>query len=62
VPAAFDDVDPVALFGDRTGGVVEARVRVSDGALDLEFQHERFNPVVSAIEILAPAPDDTFLA
>jgi hypothetical protein len=36
-------------------------VRVSDGALDLEFQHERGNPVVSAIEILTAASDDAFL-
>ena len=53
VPASFDDVDPVALFGDGTGGLLTATVQVTDGTLNLEFLHGVENPQVNAIEILS---------
>ncbi len=53
VPSAFNDIDPVALFGHRVGGVVEASVEVTDGTLNVEFINNVSNPMVNAIEIVA---------
>ena len=54
VPSAFDDIDPVALFGGTLiGGVVSAEVTVTDGSLTLEFLHGEENPLINGIEILS---------
>ncbi|WP_424930544.1 malectin domain-containing carbohydrate-binding protein [Amaricoccus tamworthensis] len=53
VPAAFDDLDPTALFGHKVGGVAESTVEVTDGTLNLEFVNGISNPLVNAIEVLS---------
>ncbi len=51
VPSAFNDIDPVALFGNGVGGAITALVEVTDGTLDLEFIHDVENPNLYGIEI-----------
>lgn len=56
--AVFSDLDMVAAFGDRVGGV-RTLALTSDGSVDLTFLHGVQNPLVNGIEILdadAPAP------
>ncbi|MEM9263319.1 MAG: malectin domain-containing carbohydrate-binding protein, partial [Pseudomonadota bacterium] len=50
VPTEFEDIDPVALFGDGVGGQLSAFVEVTDGALDVEFLHQVENPNPFGIE------------
>ncbi|WP_394749385.1 malectin domain-containing carbohydrate-binding protein [Spongiimicrobium salis] len=47
-----DDFDPIAAFGDLTGGVLTYQVTVTDGALDIVFDHQLENPFLNAIEII----------
>ena len=51
VPTEFDDIDPVALFGNDTGGALTTYVEVIDGALNIEFLHGVENPNPFGIEI-----------
>ena len=47
-----DDFDPIAAFGDLTGGVLTFDVTVTDGSLDIVFDHQLENPFLNAIEII----------
>ncbi len=49
----FNDVDPSALFGHQTGGMLEWRGAVSDGTIDIGFTHGIDNPLINGVEILA---------
>ena len=54
---AFGQVDPVALFGHKVGGMLSYDVQVTDGVLDIEFIHEVENPLVSGIEVISLSGD-----
>jgi hypothetical protein len=45
------DMDLVARYGHRSGGMVSHEVEVSDGELSVTFLHGVENPLVNAIEI-----------
>ncbi|GLR17991.1 Kelch repeat-containing protein [Portibacter lacus] len=47
-----NNFDPVARFGNETGGMVEHDVVVNDGTLNILFEHEVENPNVYGIEVL----------
>ena len=49
----FNDVDPTALFGHQTGGMLEWRGSVSDGTIDIGFAHGIDNPLINGVEVLA---------
>ncbi|MBX2854878.1 MAG: cadherin-like domain-containing protein, partial [Rhodobacteraceae bacterium] len=52
-PPEFAAIDPVALFGHQTGGVISAVVTVTDGELNLQFDHGSIeNPLINGIEIV----------
>ena len=52
-PAAFTDIDPVALFGHEVGGVISAVVNVTGDTLDIQFDHGPIeNPQINGIEIV----------
>ena len=59
VPPVFNNIDPVLLFGNNTGGALTAFVEVSDGVLDVEFIHGVENPNPFAIEIARLGSVDT---
>ena len=53
VPASFDDIDPIAIFGaTNVGGVLTSQVVVTDGELNIEFLHDTENPLINGIEIV----------
>ena len=57
VPAAFDNIDPGALFGGNAG-VLTTQVKVTDGTLNIGFvQDVAQNPIISAIEIVKLSTD-----
>lgn len=49
----MNDLDLVQRFGHESGGMLEYRVSVEDGELNLLFTHAIENPLVNAIEILS---------
>ena len=59
VPTTFEDIDPVALFGNNTGGQLSTFVEVTDGTLNVEFLHQVENPNPFGIEValVGQAPD-----
>lgn len=57
VPAAFNNIDPGALFGG-SAGVLTAQVKVTDGTLNIGFAQDVVqNPIISAIEVVKLATD-----
>lgn len=52
--AVVDNLDLVAQFGHLSGGALTFPVDLEDGELNITFVHEIENPLVNAIEILAP--------
>jgi hypothetical protein len=57
---AFDEVDPVALFGQKAGGMLEWRGEVTDGTIDIDFRRGVENPLINGVEI-AYLGDDLLL-
>jgi hypothetical protein len=53
---AFNDVDLVARFGHKRGGMLEWNGQVTDGRVDIDFAHVVENPLINGVEILA-VPD-----
>lgn len=54
VPSAFDDIDPYVLGGNSFYSASVATFQtVSDGTINLEFQHGVENPAIKGIEIVA---------
>ena len=53
---AFNDVDLVARFGHKRGGMLEWHGQVTDGRVDIDFAHVVQNPLINGVEILA-VPD-----
>ncbi|MEO9781805.1 MAG: malectin domain-containing carbohydrate-binding protein [Sedimentitalea sp.] len=52
VPAAWNDIDPGALYGADVG-VLSAQVTVTDGTLNIGFLQDTLqNPIINAIEII----------
>jgi hypothetical protein len=49
---AFNDVDPVALFGHKVGGMLEWRGEVIDGTIDVDFRRGVENPLINGVEIV----------
>ncbi len=49
-----DDLDAVAEFGHRAGGMLSFPVTIKDGSLNISFAHEpgKDNPIINAIEVL----------
>ena len=41
---AFDNVDLVARFGHKTGGMLEWTGHVTDGRVDIDFDHVGAEP------------------
>ena len=57
VPAAFNNIDPGALFGGNAG-VLTTQVKVTDGTLNIGFtQDVAQNPIISAIEVVKLSTD-----
>jgi hypothetical protein len=57
VPAAFNNIDPGALFG-ANAGILTTQVKVTDGTLNIGFtQDVAQNPIISAIEIVKLSTD-----
>ena len=61
---AFDNVDLVARFGHRVGGMLEWQGAVTDGTIDIDFRHVIENPLITAWRSSAsprrrPAPCST---
>ena len=56
---AFDNVDLVARFGQRVGGMLEWQGAVTDGTIDIDFRHVIENPLIHGVEVLRI--DDTLL-
>ena len=54
-----DDLDLVATFGNLNGGMLEYPVALSDGSLNILFEHVVENPLVNGIEILTVGGDFT---
>ncbi len=48
------DFDLVERFGHRSGGVVSYQITVSDGVLNIAFDHNVENPLINGIEIIEP--------
>ena len=48
-----DDLDLVATYGHKVGGMKSYIVNVADNSLDIEFLHVTENPVLNGIEILS---------
>jgi N-acetylneuraminic acid mutarotase len=48
-----DDLDLVAAFGHQNGGMLEYPVSLTDGALNVLFEHVVENPLINGIEILS---------
>ena len=53
---AFDNVDLVARFGHKTGGMLEWTGQVTDGRVDIDFVHMVQNPLINGVEILRAGP------
>ena len=51
---AFDNVDLVARFGHKTGGMLEWTGQVTDGRIDIDFVHVVQNPLINGVEICGP--------
>ncbi|MAQ82764.1 MAG: hypothetical protein CMH12_05970 [Maritimibacter sp.] len=49
----LDDIDLVAEFGHKVGGMFEWIGYVSDGTIDIDFSHVTENPLINAVEIVA---------
>jgi hypothetical protein len=63
VPPQLHSVDPSGQFGHQTGGMISHTVTVgADGLLDIRFDHNVDNPLVSAIEIVNPETSDELTA
>jgi hypothetical protein len=45
-------VDPVALFGHQSGGMLSKTITVNDGVLSIRFLHRKENPLINGIEII----------
>ena len=52
VPSAFNDIDPFAIAGNRSGFMLSDTVTVSDGVLNLEFLHDTQRTAITGIEII----------
>ena len=53
VPASLNNIDPVAKFGNLTGGMLSHVVQVTDGTLNIDFLHDiAENPLINGIEII----------
>lgn len=52
LPPHLVDVDPTALFGNETGGMLSHTVYVGDGNLDIRLLRNLDNPSVNGIEVL----------
>ncbi|MFD1599907.1 malectin domain-containing carbohydrate-binding protein [Halobellus rarus] len=50
-----ENFDPIAEYGDQTAGM-ESFTVVSDGTIDVDFDHVTENPQLNAIEIVSAAP------
>ena len=50
---AFNDVDLVARFGHKAGGMLEWTGQVTDGRVDIDFVHMVQNPLINGVEISA---------
>ncbi|MHA7901410.1 MAG: malectin domain-containing carbohydrate-binding protein, partial [Henriciella sp.] len=50
-----DDLDLVATIGDQTAGMFSYEVEVTDGTLNILWEHVIENPLINAIEIIGPA-------
>ncbi len=61
VTGAFDDIDPVALFGNLTAGVTSNTVVAQDDTLNIEFLHGVENPNLFAIEIIEFQPSSDLI-
>ena len=48
-----DDLDLVATFGHQNGGMLEYPVILTDGTLNVLFEHVTENPLINGIEILS---------
>ncbi|NJC25892.1 malectin domain-containing carbohydrate-binding protein [Neolewinella antarctica] len=48
-----NDLDLVATFGHQIAGMLEYPVTLTDGTLNILFEHEVENPLINGIEILA---------
>ena len=46
---AFDNVDLVARFGHKTGGMLEWTGQVTDGRVDIDFVHMVQNPLINGV-------------
>jgi len=53
VPATYNNIDPVARFGNLSGGRLSYVTPVNDGELNIEFLHGIENPLINGIEIVA---------
>ena len=51
----IEDFDPIAEYGDDTGGM-ESFTVTSDGTIDIDFGHVTENPQINAIEIVSTEP------
>ncbi|MEL6755564.1 MAG: malectin domain-containing carbohydrate-binding protein, partial [Pseudomonadota bacterium] len=51
-----DDLDLIQTLGDQTGGMFSYDVEVTDGTLNILWEHVTENPLINAIEIIGPAP------
>ncbi|WP_167599426.1 malectin domain-containing carbohydrate-binding protein [Halorussus marinus] len=47
-----ENFDPIAEYGDQTGGMASFSV-VSDGTIDVDFAHVEQNPQINAIEVVS---------
>ena len=50
-----DDLDLVQTVGDQTAGLFSYDVDVTDGTLNILWEHVTENPLINAIEIIGPA-------
>ena len=48
-----NDLDLIVAFGNQEGGMLEYPVALTDGTLNILFEHVTENPLVNGIEILA---------
>ncbi len=63
IASAFDNIDPVALFGHRNAGMISEVFEVRDGTLNLEMVHDVVeNPLLNGIEIVQLATLEAPLA
>ncbi|WP_420593136.1 malectin domain-containing carbohydrate-binding protein [Robiginitalea biformata] len=54
-----DNLDLVQTFGHQVGGMLEYQVSLTDGTLNILFEHVTENPTVNGIEILGLGGDFT---